>query len=116
MHSHDIKFYVNGHGTHMPHAESAIRHVKNKARSVQHGLQFPVPSKLAAALLTFVVATINMVPKINSPGHLPAFTAFKGRVPNLLIDAPYPFGTSGFLQRSAGSPYNTSIPRGDCCL
>jgi hypothetical protein len=45
-----IEVYVQGHGTHIPHAESAIRHVKNKARAVLHGLQFPLPSKLAAAL------------------------------------------------------------------
>ena len=111
-----VEFSVQGHGTHMPHAESAIRHMKNKARAVLHGLQFPLPSKLAAPLITFVVTTVNMVPKINSPGHLPAFTAFKGRDPNLSVDAPFPFGTTGILQRASGPSYNSSMSRGDYCL
>ena len=111
-----IDFSVQGHGTHMPHAESAIRHVKNKARAVLYGLQFPLPSKLAAALITYVVTIVNMVPKINSPGHLPAFTAFKGRVPNLSVDAPFPFCTTGILQRASGPSYNSSMSRGDYCI
>ena len=116
MKERGIDFYIHGHGTHMPYAEAAIKHVKNKARSIVHGLQFPLPSKLAAALIAFVIAMVNMVPKSNSPGHLPAFTSFKGRVPRLDIDAPYAFATAGFLQKAKGPLYNTSAPRGDYCL
>ena len=60
-----VEFYVQGHGTHMPHAEFAIRLINYKARAVLHGLQFPLPSKLAAALITYVVTTVNMALKIN---------------------------------------------------
>ena len=58
--------YLNflGHGKHVLHAESAIRHVKNKARSIAFSLQYTLPSKIAPALIRFVVHTINMVPKI----------------------------------------------------
>ena len=54
----------------------AIRHVKNKARAALHSIKavlhscpLPLVSKLAAALITFVVHTSNMVPKINAAGH-----------------------------------------------
>jgi Zinc knuckle len=59
---------ILGHGSHTPHAESAIRHVKNKARSRMYSLLFPLGTRFAAALIAFVVHTINMVPKHNAPG------------------------------------------------
>lgn len=77
-----VQLNILGHGSHAPHAESAIRHVKNKARSVVHSLSFPLVSKFAAALIAFVVHTGNMVPKVNSVGHYPAHTTFTGRVPS----------------------------------
>ena len=80
--SQGIDLNILGYGSHTPHAESAIRHVKNKARSTLHSLPFPLPSKLAAPLIAFVVHVSNMVPKTNSPAHLPAYTAFRGRVPS----------------------------------
>ena len=43
-----VQLNILGHGSHAPHAESAIRHVKNKARSVVHSLSFPLASKFAA--------------------------------------------------------------------
>jgi hypothetical protein len=98
----EVELNVLGHGSHTPHAESAIRHIKNKGRSTLHSLLFPLPSKLVAALITFVVHTSNMVPKANAIGHFPAHTAFLGRVPNLAKDAPFAFGTAGFLQRASG--------------
>jgi hypothetical protein len=48
-------------------------------------------------LIGFVVHLANMIPKVNSVGHLPAHTAFLGRVPNFTRDAPFAFGTTGFL-------------------
>ena len=30
-----VQLNVLGHGSHTPHAESALRHIKNKARAVQ---------------------------------------------------------------------------------
>ena len=111
-----IELNVLGHGSHTPHAESAIRHIKNKARSTLHSLPFPLPSKLAAALITFVVHTSNMVPKVNAVGHFPAHTAFLGRIPNAAKDAPYAFGTAGFLQRASGPTSNSAAPRGDYCI
>jgi hypothetical protein len=98
-----IELTILGHGSHTPHAESAIRHVKNKARSTCHSLEFPLANAMrAAALIAFVVHTANMVPKVNAIGHLPAHTAFLGRVPNFARDAPHAFGTAGFLQRAQG--------------
>ena len=114
--SHGIELNILGHGSHAPHAEAAIRHVKNKARSTLHSLPFPLPSKLAAALIAFVVHLSNMVPKANSPGHTPAYTSFRGRVPNYKLDAPYPFGTAGFLQKAPGPLTNTAASRADYCL
>ena len=111
-----VELNVLGHGSHTPHAEAAICHVKNKARSTLHSLPFPLPSKLAAALITFVVHTANMVPKVNAIGHLPAHTAFLGRVPNFAKDAPYAFGTAGFLQRASTATSNSASPRGDYCI
>ena len=81
-----------------------------------HSLPYALPSKLAAALITFVVHTANMVPKVNAIGHLPAHTAFLGRIPNFAKDAPYAFGTAGFLQRASNSAYNTDAARGDYCI
>jgi hypothetical protein len=111
-----VELNVLGHGSHTPHAESAIRHVKNKARSTIHSLQFPLPKKFAAALIGFVVHLANMIPKVNSVGHLPAHAAFLGRVPNFTRDAPFAFGTTGFLQRAPGQKSNTAASRGDYCL
>jgi hypothetical protein len=90
--------------------------VKNKARSTIHSLQFPLPKKFAAALIGFVVHLANMIPKVNSVGHLPAHAAFLGRVPNFTRDAPFAFGTTGFLQRAPGQKSNTAASRGDYCL
>ena len=111
-----IELNILGRGSHTPHAESAIRHIKNKARSTLHSLPFTLPSKLAAALITFVVHTSNMVPKLNSPGHIPAYTAFKGRIPDYKVDAPFPFGVAGFLQRAQSTQSNTGLPRADYCI
>jgi Reverse transcriptase (RNA-dependent DNA polymerase) len=111
-----IELNVLGHGSHTPHAESAIRHVKNKARSTLHSLPFPLSGSLVVALVTFVVHTSNMVPKVNAVGHLPAHTAFLGRVPNFARDAPFAFGTAGFLQRASGPASNSAAPRGDYCI
>lgn len=105
-----------GHDTHSPHAEAAIRHMKNMARSTLHNLPFPLPTKLAASLIAFVVHVSNMVPKINSRGHHPAYTAFRGRVPDYNVDAPFPFGTAGFLQKAQTAQSNSAIPRADYCL
>jgi hypothetical protein len=84
-----IELNILGHGSHTPHAESATRILKNEARSTLHSLRFPLPFKLVAALIEFAVHTSNMVPKVNSVGHLPAHTAFTGRVPSFSRDAPY---------------------------
>jgi hypothetical protein len=111
-----IELTIFGHGSHTPHAESMIRHVKNKARSTFNSLEFPLAPKLPADLITFVVHTANMVPKINAIGHLPADTAFLGRVPNFARDAPHAFGTAGFLQRAQGPTSNSALPRGDYCI
>jgi Reverse transcriptase (RNA-dependent DNA polymerase) len=111
-----VELNVLGHGSHTPHAESAIRHVKNKARSTAHSLLFPLSGKLIAALMAFVVHTSNMIPKVNAIGHFPAHTAFLGRVPNLAKDAPFAFGTAGFLQRASGPSSNSAAPRGDYCI
>ena len=111
-----IALNILGRGSHTPHAESVIRHIKNKARSTLHSLPFTLPSKLAAALVTFVVHTSNMVPKLNSPGHIPAYTAFKGRIPDYKVDAPFPFGVAGFLQRAQSTQSNTGLPRADYCI
>lgn len=111
-----VDLNILGHGSHTPHAESAIRHIKNKARSTLHSLPYVLPSKLCSALISFVVHTTNMVPKVNSPGHLPAHSAFLGRIPNFKRDAPHPFGIAGFLQRAHHPKYNTATPRGDYCI
>ena len=111
-----VELNVLGHGSHTPHAESAIRHVKNKARATVHSLPFSLPSKLVAALIAFVVHTANMVPKVNAIGHLPAHTAFTGRIASFARDAPHPFGTAGFLQRAQGPTSNSAAPRGDYCI
>jgi hypothetical protein len=81
-----------------------------------YSLLFPLGTRFAAALIAFVVHTINMVPKHNAPGQLPAYTAFRGRAPSYKIDAPYAFGTTGFLQRAAGPLSNTAAPRADYCI
>ena len=57
-----------------------------------------------------------MVPKVNSSGHQPASTAFKGQISNYRIDAPFAFGTTGFLQRAQTVQSNTAIPQADYCV
>ena len=109
----NILLNILGHGSHVPHAESAIRHIKNKARSTAHSLPYDLPSKWAPHLVNFVTYTANMVPKNNSPAHTPAYTSFTGLMPNFKKQTPHPFGISGFLQRPVGPQYNTSIARAD---
>jgi Reverse transcriptase (RNA-dependent DNA polymerase) len=111
-----VELNMLGHGSHTPHAESAIRHIKNKARSTLHSLLFSYPSKLVAALIAFVVHTSNMAPKVNAVGHFHAHTAFLGRVPNLARDTPFAFGTAGFLQRASSPSSNSAAQSGDYCI
>ena len=111
-----VQLNILGHGSHVPHVESAIRHIKNKARSVVNSLSFSLASKFAAALIALVVHTSNMVPKVNSVGHYPAHTAFTGRVPSFTLDAPDAFGQAGFLQKAQHSQSNSAAPRGDYCV
>ena len=42
--------------------------------------------------------------------------AFLGRVPNFAKDAPYAFGTAGFLQRASTVTSNSAAARGDYCI
>ena len=117
--SHDllslgIDLNVLGRGSHVPHAEAAIRLVKNRARSTRWSLPFNLPIPWIPFLITFVVHTVNMIPKVNSIGHLSAFTNFTGRVPSYLKDAPHAFGTAGFLQKAQTS--NNGAPRADYCI
>jgi hypothetical protein len=58
---------------HTPHAESAIRHVKNKAHSMALNLPYALLTRWIGALLTFVVRTINMVTRSNAPHHMSAY-------------------------------------------
>jgi hypothetical protein len=58
---------------HTPHAESAIRHVKNEAHSTALNLPYALPTRWLGALLTFVVRTINMEPRSNAPHHMSAY-------------------------------------------
>lgn len=109
----NITLNILGHGSHVPHAEAAIRHIKNKARSTAHSLPYDLPSKWAPHLVTFVTYTANMVPKTNSPDHTPAYTSFTGLMPNFKKQTPHPFGVSGFLQRPVGPQYNSSSSRAD---
>ena len=95
-----VEVNILGHGSHTPHAEAAIRHIMNKARSTMYSLPYSLPSKLAAALIAFVVHTANMVPKVNAVGHLPAHTAFMGRIPNFPRD---------------GTPNRTLLEQLDSC-
>ena len=109
----NIILNVMGHGTHIPHVESAIRHLKNKARSTAFSLPFTLPSKLAPALITFVTYTANMIPKANSPDHVPAYTQFTGRIPSFVKQTPHHFGQSGYLQRPKGPASNSAAQRAD---
>jgi hypothetical protein len=57
-----------------------------------------------------------MVPKVNAIGHSPAHTALFGRVPNFARDAPFAFGTAGYLQRASGPTSNSATPLGEYCI
>ena len=111
-----IQMNILGHGSHAPHAESAIRHIKNKARSTAASLQYALPIRWSTALIAFVTHTINMVPRSNSPGHISAYTSFTGRVPDFRRHAPHPFGSAGFLQKASTPRSNSSDPRQDYCI
>ena len=107
---------ILGHGSHTPHAESAIRHLKNKACSTVASLPYPLPSRWAVALIAFVTHTINMVPISSAPGHISAYTNFTGRIPNFQKHTPYAFGTAGFLQKASHASSNSAAPRKDYCI
>ena len=77
-----IAMNILGHGSHTPHAEAAIRHIKNKARSTVASLPYNLPVRWSAALIAFVTHTVNMVPRSSAPGHISAYTSFTGRIPN----------------------------------
>jgi hypothetical protein len=104
----NITLNVLGRVSHAHHAESAIRHLQNKARSTAHSLPYTLPGKWAPILVTFVVYTANMVPKTNSPYHTPAYTLFTGLMPNFKKQTPHPFGIAGFLQHASGPRYNSA--------
>ena len=107
---------ILGHGMHTPHAEAAIRHVKNKARSTVASLPYTMPVRWAAALMMFVIHTVNMVPRTNAPGHISAYTSFTGRIPNFNRHTPHAFGIAGFLQKASSTRSNTADPRADYCI
>jgi hypothetical protein len=44
LESSGIELNILGRGSHTPHAESAIRHIKNKARSIKYSHRFPLAS------------------------------------------------------------------------
>ena len=111
-----VEVNILGHGSHTPHAEAAIRHVKNKARSTVASLPYVLPTRWAATLLMFVAHTVNMVPRSSAPGHISAYTSFTGRIPSFKKHAPFAFGTAGFLQRPSGAQSNTAQPRADYCI
>ena len=56
-----VQLNILGHGSHTPHDESAIRHIKSKTRTVLHSLSFPLASKVAVALISFVVQITTKV-------------------------------------------------------
>jgi hypothetical protein len=60
-----VELNILGHGSHTPHAEAAIRHIKNKGRSNLYSIGYKFPKRLAAALIALVVHTSNMI----SVGH-----------------------------------------------
>ena len=107
---------VLGHGSHAPHAEAAIRHLKNMARSNTHNLGYQFPIRWAPYLIAFVVYLANMMPKTNSMGNISAYTNFTGRIPSYPTIAPFPFGTPGFLQRAKTVTSNSAAPRADYCI
>ena len=45
-----VELNILGHGSHTPHAESAIGHIKNKARSTMYSLPYVLSQRLAAAI------------------------------------------------------------------
>ena len=49
-----------GYGSHTPHAESAIRHVKNKARSTAHNHSYAMSTRWVSPLFNFVAHAINI--------------------------------------------------------
>ena len=104
---------ILGHGSHVPHAESAIRHIKNMARSTLHNLGYPFPSRWTPFLIAFVVFLANMIPKVNSMGSISAYTNFTGRIPSYHVIAPFAFGTPGFLQRPKKTTSNSAESRAD---
>ena len=111
-----VSMNILGHGSHAPHAESAIRHIKNKARSTVASLPYTMPVRWAAALIAFVTHTVNMVPRSSAPGHISAYTNFTGRIPNFTKHTPHAFGIAGFLQKASHASSNSSAPRQDYCI
>ena len=69
-----VELNVLGHGSQTAHAESAIRHVKNKARSTALNLPYVMPTRWVSPLLNFVVHAINLVPMSYSPHQISAYT------------------------------------------
>ena len=111
-----VSMNILGHGSHSPHAESAIRHLKNKARSTVASLPYALPARWAAPLVAFVTHTINMIPRSSAPGHISAYTSFTGRIPNFHKHTPHAFGIAGFLQKANHHASNTAAPRQDYCI
>ena len=108
-----IELNILGHGSHAPHAESAIRHVKNMARSTVHSLGYPLPPRWTCHLIAFIVCMANLIPKLNSMGSRSAYSNFTGRIPSYPTIAPFPFGITGFLQRAKTANSNSAAPRAD---
>ena len=45
-----VQLNILGHGSHTPHAESAIRYIKNKARAVLHSLTSTLPQLISTEI------------------------------------------------------------------
>ena len=54
-----IELNILGRGSHTPHAESAIRHIKNRAKSTLHSLPFALPSPSSSTRRTWYQNSIR---------------------------------------------------------
>lgn len=113
---------INAYGARLNHNLSSshmtaiidrkIRFIKDRARSVLHSLQFPLPKIFLKWLIFFVVSRINLTP--HGDNKISPRELFCGRRTEFKIDLRVSFGE--FVQTLKNNTDNTMLSRTEDCI
>ena len=99
---------------HVPIIERRIRVIKERFRTILHGLPFILPNGLVKYLVYFVVSRLNLTmttSSINEFGNRPAFEIFFNRKIDFKRDLKVSFGDYAQIYDSTNNRINSMRPR-----